>query len=435
MSSSKKIYEKLSIASAALLQTGNVAAIDAPLDAWDVSTAVLYYQENDGRVSAIEPVISGTREFDDGDIVNLKLVFDSLTGATPTGAHASSIEQTFTNPSGKKPYTVAAGDLPLDDTFLDTRVAFSGSWDTAVIDNYSRIILGGNISKEYDYASLGVSANFLRDFNNRNTTFSTAIGLTSDTISPSGDIPTPFANMRIAGTGTNRDGADDDKTITDLMLGITQVINRRTLMQFNLSFSETSGYMNDPYKIITVIDTNGLPTTATGADELPYAYENRPDSRSRQLFFWKTVHHLTEDVINVAYRYHTDDWGIDSHTIDFHYRYELDNGSYLQPHLRYYTQTAADFFVTSLNESEAAAATTSDYASADYRLGEFITNTIGLKYAMPVGKNSEFSVRAEMISQVQNEVGTAVGDQVNHDLTPDTDSFIIQFGYDFYFGG
>lgn len=435
MSSSKKIYEKLSIASAALLQTGNVAAIDAPLDAWDVSTAVLYYQENDGRVSAIEPVISGTREFDDGDIVNLKLVFDSLTGATPTGAHASSIEQTFTNPSGKKPYTVAAGDLPLDDTFLDTRVAFSGSWDTAVIDNYSRIILGGNISKEYDYASLGVSANFLRDFNNRNTTFSTAIGLTSDTISPSGDIPTPFANMRIAGTGTNRDGADDDKTITDLMLGITQVINRRTLMQFNLSFSETSGYMNDPYKIITIIDTNGLPTTATGADELPYAYENRPDSRSRQLFFWKTVHHLTEDVINVAYRYHTDDWGIDSHTIDFHYRYELDNGSYLQPHLRYYTQTAADFFVTSLNESEAAAATTSDYASADYRLGEFITNTIGLKYAMPVGKNSEFSVRAEMISQVQNEVGTAVGDQVNHDLTPDTDSFIIQFGYDFYFGG
>lgn len=435
MSSSKKIYEKLSIASAALLQTGNVAAIDAPLDAWDVSTAVLYYQENDGRVSAIEPVISGTREFDDGDIVNLKLVFDSLTGATPTGAHASSIEQTFTNPSGKKPYTVAANDLPLDDTFLDTRVAFSGSWDTAVIDNYSRIILGGNISKEYDYASLGVSANFLHDFNNRNTTFSTAIGLTSDTISPSGDIPTPFANMRIAGTGTNRDGADDDKTITDLMLGITQVINRRTLMQFNLSFSETSGYMNDPYKIITVIDTNGLPTTATGADELPYAYENRPDSRSRQLFFWKTVHHLTEDVINVAYRYHTDDWGIDSHTIDFHYRYELDNGSYLQPHLRYYTQTAADFFVTSLNESEAAAATTSDYASADYRLGEFITNTIGLKYAMPVGKNSEFSVRAEMISQVQNEVGTAVGDQVNHDLTPDTDSFIIQFGYDFYFGG
>jgi len=101
----------------------------------------------------------------------------------------------------------------------------------------------------------------------------------------------------------------------------------------------------------------------------------------------------------------------------------LGNGSYLQPHLRYYTQAAADFSVTSLSEAEAAAATSTTYASADYRLSEFVTNTIGLKYAMPVGKSSEFSVRAEMISQVQND-----------SLYPDLDSFIVQFGYDFYFG-
>jgi len=433
MTNSKKIREKLTIASATLLQVTNVAATETPDDAWNIGTAVLFYSESDGRVSAIEPVISGTKEYKDGDIINLKAVFDSLTGATPTGAHASSIEQTFTNPSGEKPYTVAPGELPLDDTFLDTRVALSGSWNTDIIDEYSRIIIGGNISNEYDYSSLGVSANFLRDFNNRNTTFSAALGLSSDTIEPSGGVPTPFANMKVAGTGTNRDGADESKTISDIMFGITQVINRRTLMQFNLGFSETSGYMTDPYKIITVIDAAGLPTTSLAIDDLPYVYENRPDSRSRQTFFWKTVHHLTEDVINVSYRYHTDDWGIDSHTIDFHYRYELDNGSYLQPHLRYYTQSAADFFVTSLTENEAATATVSDYASADYRLGEFVTNTIGLKYAMPVGKNSEFSVRAEVISQIQNDVGTPVGDQANHDLTPDLDSFIVQFGYEFYF--
>jgi len=436
MSSNNRIREKLSIASATLLQAGAVTAAEAPDNAWDISTAVLYYQENDGRVSAIEPVISGSREFEDGEKINLKLVLDSLTGATPTGAHASGITQTFTNPSGNKSFTVAPGETPLDDTFLDTRVAVSGSWETPVFDNYSRMILGGNISKEFDYMSLGVSANFLRDFNNRNTTFSTAVGFNADSIEPSGGIPTPFANMRVAGSGTNRDGTDDDKTIADIMFGVTQVINRRTIMQFNLGFSESSGYMNDPYKIITVIDAGGLPTTATPtADDLPYVYENRPDSRSRQTFFWKTVHHLTEDVINVSYRYHTDDWGIDSHTIDFHYRYELGDGSYLQPHLRYYTQSEADFFVTSLSEAEAAASTTSDYASADYRLGKFETSTYGLKYAMPIGKTSEFSVRAEIINQKQSDVGTPVGDQASHDLTPDLDSFIIQFGYDFYFGG
>jgi hypothetical protein len=299
-----------------------------------------------------------------------------------------------------------------------------------VLDEYSRVILGANLSKEFDYASLGASASFQRDTNNRNTTFSASLGLNADTISPSGGIPTPFANMRVADSGTNRDGADDTKTITDLMFGLTQVINRRTLMQFNLGLSESSGYMNDPYKIISLIDgVTGLPVTPSDSDDLPYLYENRPDSRSRQIFFWKTVHHLTEDVINVSYRYHTDDWGIDSHTIDFHYRYELGNGHYLQPHLRYYSQSAADFFTTALVDGQPLP----DYASSDYRLGEFETQTIGLKYAMRTGENSEFSVRAELISQTQNEVGTPIGDQVNHELTPDLDSYIVQFGYNFHF--
>lgn len=429
MNKRKKIREKLSFASAALLQMTSASATETPDETWDMSSAILFYNESDGRVSAIEPVISGTKELKNGDIINLKAVFDSLTGATPTGAHASSTDQTFTNPSGKKAYTVTAGELPLDDTFLDTRVALSGSWNSAVFDNYSRLILSGNLSKEFDYSSLGVSANFLRDFNNRNTTFSAALGLSSDSIEPSGGIPTAFANMKVAGTGTNRDATDDSKTITDFIFGVTQVINRSTLMQFNLGVSESSGYLTDPYKIITLIDpVNGLPI-ATSGDDLPYLYENRPDSRSRQTFFWKTVHHLNEDIINISYRYHTDDWGIDSHTIDFHYRYELGNGSYLQPHLRYYSQNAADFFTTSLADGQALP----EFASADYRLGDFITSTIGIKYATPAGKNSEFSVRAEIISQTQNEVNTPVGDQANHDLTPDLDSFIIQLGYDFYF--
>ena len=424
------IRNKLSLASAALLQMGTAAAADDTDNGWDISSAILFYQENDGRVSAIEPVISGSRELAEGEKINLKLVLDSLTGATPNGAHASSSIQTFTNPSGRQAYTVNPGETPLDDTFLDTRVALSGSWEMPVLDDYSRLILGANLSKEFDYASLGASASFQRDSDNRNTTYSASLGLNADTISPSGGIPTPFANMRVANSGTNRDGADDTKTITDIMFGLTQVINRRTLMQFNLGISETSGYMNDPYKIISLIDgVSGLPITPTDSDDLPYLYENRPDSRSRQIFFWKTVHHLTEDVINVSYRYHTDDWGIDSHTIDLHYRYELGNGQYLQPHLRYYSQSAADFFTTALVDGQPLP----QYASSDYRLGDFETQTIGLKYAMRTGENSEFSVRAELISQTQNEVATPIGDQANYDLTPDLDSYIVQFGYDFRF--
>lgn len=422
------IRGKLALATCTLLQATGQSAQAA--DDWEIQSALMIYSESDGRVQAIEPIVSGKKEIGQDEILNIKLVLDSLTGATPNGAHASSDVQTFTNPSGKQPYTVQPTENPLDDTFLDTRVALSGTWEKPILDDRSRIIYGANVSKEYDYMSLGASASFMRDYNDRNTTLSYALGVNSDSIDPSGGIPTPFANMRVANTGTNRDGSGDSKTITDFMFGVTQVISRKTLMQFNLGLSSTSGYQNDPYKIITVIDAAGLPdTTNYTSPDLPYVYENRPDSRSRQTFYWKTVHHLTEDVINLSYRYYTDDWDVQSHTLDFHYRYELSGGAYLQPHIRYYSQSAAEFYTHSLSFSDIG---TVEYASADYRLGELNTTTLGLKYAMPLAKNSEFSVRAEVINQSSNTVGTLVGDQLTQEMAPDLDAFIFQVGYSFH---
>ena len=346
----KNIKGKLTLATASLLQAAGPSAQAADND-WEIKSALMIYSESDGRVSAIEPVVSGKKEITEDEFLTIKLVLDSLTGATPNGAHASSSVQTFTSPSGNKSYTAQANETPLDDTFHDTRWALSASYDMPIIDNRSRVILSGNMSSEFDYQSLGATATFLRDYNQRNTTFSAALGVNADSVDPVGGVPVPFANMRVAGAdiSATRDGTSESKTITDVMFGITQVISRKTLMQFNLGFSSTSGYQNDPYKIITVIDDPaGTPTTNLAVDDLPYVYESRPDSRSRQTFYWKTVHHLNEDVINLAYRYYTDDWDVNSHTLDLHYRYELAGGSYLQPHVRYYTQTAAEFFRTSL---------------------------------------------------------------------------------------
>ncbi|MDH5472415.1 MAG: DUF3570 domain-containing protein [Gammaproteobacteria bacterium] len=426
----KSIREKLALATCALLQTAGSTAQAG--DEWEIDSALMIYSENDSRVTAIEPIVSARKEMGEDKFFGVKLVLDALTGATPNGAHASGTAQTFTRPSGNGSYTVAAGENPLDDTFHDTRVALSADWEQPILDDMSRIIVGGNLSKEFDYRSLGVSATFLRDFNNRNTTFSAALGVNADTISPVGDVPTPFANMMVAGSGTNRDKASESKTITDLMFGVTQVIDRKTLMQFNLGLSSSSGYMNDPYKVLTVVDATGTRLAPVGND-LPYVYENRPDSRSRQTFYWKTVHHLNEDVINLAYRYHTDDWDINSHTIDLNYRYELNGGAYLQPHIRYYTQSAAEFFTHNILDTQVGVA---QYASADYRLGELTTTTIGLKYALPFKGNQELSMRAESIvqsySKVDSAVGTLAGDAGSQDIVPDLGAFVIQVGYSFY---
>lgn len=427
----KNIRARMSLATCTLLQATSPSA-QAEETQWDIDTAILFYSESDGRVSAVEPAIYAGRELADDGRVDMRLVVDVLTGASPNGAHASSVAQTFTTPSGKKSYTAKPGETPLDDTFRDTRLAFGVDWEME-LDRLSRLTLGANFSKEYDYLSLGGSATYARDFNNRNTTLTTAVAFNMDTIEPEGNIPSVLQPMVSAGFDRNRDGTDDDKSITDFMVGVTQVISRQTIMQLNLSFGQTEGYQNDPFKIVSVIDpVTGLPATGSFFDtattgNLPYLYESRPDSRDRTVLFFKTVHHFDEDVMHFSYRYYDDDWGINSNTFDFRYRYELED-SYLQPHIRFYTQDAADFYrhnlVLGTDVDPVSGLASIDYASHDYRLAKSETTTIGLKYGIPLDNNSEFSVRGELITQTVDDGSVPVGEE-----TPDLDAFVFQINY------
>jgi hypothetical protein len=416
------IKKELGVATCALLQVP-AAAVHADDSGWDIDTAVLFYSESDNGVSAFEPAIYASKNLGDGQLIDLRLVVDVLTGATPNGAHASSVLQTFTTPSGSGTYFAQPDETPKDDSFKDTRVAAGVDW-TLPFNRLQRIKLGLNGSTEYDYQSLGVSATYLQDFNNRNTTFSAGLAFNNDTISPVGGVPTPLSNMREAGTGTNRAGADDTKTVTDLILGITQVLSRKTLVQLNYSLGMSDGYLTDPYKIVTVVDQNGLPATSAFTNgDLPYLYEKRPDSRQINSLYFKVVQSLTRDVINFSYRYFWDDWGITSNTFDLKYRYEIGRG-YLQPQVRYYLQDAADFYVHNLKLNDPLP----DTVSSDYRLAKMTTTTLSLKYGYALGDNSELSVRAGFMNQSVDD-----GDVLAGTETPDTDAIILNAGYSLSF--
>lgn len=424
----KNIKKELGVATCALLQVPSASVLASDSE-WDIDTAFLYYAESDGRVSAFEPAIHAGKDLANDQRIDLRLVVDVLTGATPNGAHASSVAQTFTTPSGGSAYVAQPGETPLDDSFKDTRVAAGADW-TLPFNRLSRIKLGLNGSTEYDYTSLGVSATYLQDFNNRNTTLTAGLAFNNDTISPVGGVPLALNPMRQPGE-TNRVGADDTKTVTDMILGITQVINRKTLMQLNYSMGMQDGYLTDPYKIVTVINpVTGLPDNTAllnvNADALPYVYEKRPDSRQTNSLFFKTTHHLTRDVVYFSYRYFWDDWGITSSTFDLKYRYEIGRG-YLQPHVRYYLQDAADFYRHNLVQGvdvNASGNVLLDTVSSDYRLAKLTTTTLGLKYGYAFGDNSELSIRGEIMNQSIDD-----GDVPSGEETPDLDAVILNVGY------
>ena len=131
MSRDKKssLAVSLATASCALLGTTAPPPVDAQEEPdWEFDTALLYYSESDDRVEDISLNVLAVRNFVDDRTLTLGLAVDSLTGATPYGAIPFSGAQTFTTPSGLQTRTTPPNVIPLDDTFLDTRYAVSGTW-------------------------------------------------------------------------------------------------------------------------------------------------------------------------------------------------------------------------------------------------------------------------------------------------------------------
>lgn len=408
----KRIAGLLSAATCTLL--GN--PVQAAENEWDVDSAVLLYSESDERVSAFEPVISATRDLGDDESISMKLVIDSLTGASATGAVPSTMVQTFTRPSGNGTYTVAPNETPLDDTFKDTRVSYSMNWEKP-IDRNNRRNLGFNVSKEYDFTSISANALWEHDTNQKNTTYAYGINLELDDIDPVGNVPEPLSAMLAQDKGA----ASDSRSILDLLFGVTQVIDRSSLFQINLSLSEADGYLNDPYKFVSVVDASGEP--------IRQLFENRPDSRSRQSLFGKYKKMFTNrDIFTASYRFMTDDWGIDSNTFDFTYRFRLKEGYFIEPHLRLYQQSEADFYRYFLRDGEPVPAE----VSADYRLGEMDATTAGVKFGKQINDQHVWSVRLEQYVQSgDSSPSEAFGQLAQQDLYPDVEATMIQFNYSF----
>lgn len=415
----KKIGVAAGLAHATSLLLGAAPAM-AGDKSWDIDTAVLFYSETD-RVSAVEPVISATKSLEGDRIWNIKLVVDSLTGATPNGAAPADAAQTFTSPSGNKNYTAEAGEIPLDDSFRDTRAALSTQYVTPLNSNL-KVSGGAAYSREYDYQSLGFNGNIAQDFNQHNTTVSAGLAFAFDTSKPVGGKPIPLAQLMPVDDDSSKDGEDDSKTVTDLLLGVTQVMTPNWLMQFNYSLSLQSGYLNDPYKVLSVLNNAGEPER--------YVYESRPDERTKHSFFVRSKsHHGKDNVLDLSYRYHTDDWGIDSHTVDARFLWHINKQHYIQPHVRYYQQAAADFYSQGLNADQALP----EFATADARLGEFSGITVGAKYGYLFGDDKEVNLRIESYTQTGESQALPSGLDQRYDTYPDLDAIIVQVGYSFKF--
>ncbi len=345
------------------------------------------------------------------------------TPVTVTSASGGSTIVIVPPPTGAKTRTLGASTVvpantyPLDHGFYDRRIAGHFGWDQALTDTLK---LDGGVaySKEHDYRSESVNVALSKDFNAHNTTLSAALNYESDLSFPIGGTPTPLTAMN-----ADWKGADAALREVDGVFGVTQVMNRRWLASLSYSYSAAHGYQTDPYKIISVVD----PTSGQPSQQL---YESRPDSRRKQSVFFENKIHLIADVITASVRGYEDDWGIKSVTADLRYRWQIGSSYYLEPHLRYYRQSAADFFHYYLVSGEAIP----QYASADTRLAKFQAETYGMKFGIPIDETSEFNMRIEYYDQHGNgSPPGAIGQLQQQNLFPDLKAYTLLLGYTYAF--
>lgn len=388
---------------------------------WIVDLGVMNYIEQD-RNTGLEFIARGTRELDDGGALSLGAELDVITGATPNGATSSNVPQTFTMSSGVGSYNVDANELPVDDTHMDTRLGLKA----AVTDPLSNgLIVDCNalISMEFDYLAVAAGGNLSWDINRKNTTLVTGINLEYNRVHPVGNTPIPFATMQPPGQQQPRGVSSKTKTGEEFSIGINQVIDRHSLVQIRLTTSHFSGYLTDPYKLLSIVD-NEHPATL-GATQ-GYVFEHRPDSRTMKSLYLAYKYAYQPGVLDVSYRLFDDSWDIRSRTFDVAFKFYLHNRFFLRPNLRFYHQDQAFFYRHSLTSDESLPA----FASADFRLAEFDATTLGLEIGKDLAFDRKHSITLEYYTQQgDSHPQDAVGVQQQQDLYPQLKTLVLKYVY------
>ena len=300
----------------------------------------------------------------------------SIMGMMPV-AGKWSIAATFTEDlvSGASPAYHGSGFRTDSTSGASAEIRYAGDLNVTRYFSRGTLSLGTSYSRESDYVSRGISLNGTWSTESRNTTLSLGAAYSSDTI----DLSKPNV------VDTKQSDTPGRKRIVSGLLGVTQVMSQNDIMQMTVTCTHGDGYYSDPYKL----------------------YDVRPDSRRMFTFMTRWNHHFDgpDGTARLAYRYYTDTFGIEAHTFEAEYVQPLPNGWEITPLVRYYSQSAASFYVP-VSDAELADPSTAtpppagaEHYSGDQRLSAFGAFSYGVKVAKELGRSWSADVKYEHCEQ------------------------------------
>ena len=315
------------------------------------------YQEDARRIN-IETQ-SGYFEFKPKSWLTVQgdVVYDAISGMTPTGAPPPATITFIPDQNGNPPPGAASTSVPL--SYMHD-IRWAGSIGSTLSYKQHRLTPQFSNGEEHDYHATGAALNYSLDLNEKNTTLNLGWSHNWDVVLPNGFLH----NKR-------------NKEANDLIVGVNQLFGPKTVLTVNFSYGHARGYLNDQYKGV-------LFDNEPQGDPLSPALE--PESRPRQRDKYIGYFSVTQDItplnasVEGTYRFYYDSYSVQGHMVQASWFQKLGNTVLLSPMVRYYYQTAASFYVPRLPDYDARPA----YYSADYRLSECDTLTLGVNVSWKV---------------------------------------------------
>lgn len=270
--------------------------------------------------------------------LNTDLQYETLSGASPT--------QTYQNDEGRSVLLMSGASIEEQRSDLKLSPKRYFKHGTA----------GGTLafSTENDYQSIAIGLDGTLDIFEKHTTLIGSISKSTDTLSPTEPE-----------LGAARQAADGrGKQSVSVYEGISQVLNKYSVLQAGIGYTRLSGYLSDPYKF----------------------QDRRPDNRDQYTFSANYRHYV--DLLDGAAlvadaRLYRDDWGVNSQTLELKWNQGINFWSLrgiFSPQVRYYRQNEADFY--SLTQDSAESGEVPEFKSSDYRLSTYGAMSIGIENAI-----------------------------------------------------
>ena len=289
-----------------------------------------YYKEDNNLMTINTHSVYFEQKATDAITAKGELVYDNISGATPTGT---------LDLNGKVKLT----------HLQDNRRSLSLQAESKITGN-NTLTPGFAYSKESDYQSYGVSLNDAIEFNEKNTTLQYGVSQNFDSV---------------------RNGPTEkiwsDKYSTEGIIGVSQLLSPKTIWTAAFTFGNDSGYMNDPYRLANYYDSFvgfniGIP-------------EARPSHRNKEIVYTSLTHYFekVDGSLEGSYRFYHDSFGVTAQTVGLTWHQKLGKYFILEPFSRFYYQTAASFYSTLFKDPLPT------YHSSDYRLSELYTTDLGLQ--------------------------------------------------------